>query len=164
MGIYFNTQFNQLYYAFLLTYLVSHRYRVKVRVMVFNATFNNISVISWWLVILVEDTRVPGEHHRLSQVSDKLYLNVVSSTRLTRALQCINVVWSKPLGNNHSMKSMSKFEPLDLHLFNLYLHFQLILHTVYNIVIAVAQNDCFKGWPQYTLEPLQCGYLNIYLA
>jgi hypothetical protein len=35
MGIYFNTQFNQLYYAFLLTYLVSHRYRVKVRLMVF---------------------------------------------------------------------------------------------------------------------------------
>ena len=147
MGIYFNTQFNQLYYAFLLRYLVLHRYRVNVRVMVFNATFNNISVISWWLVILVEETRVPGEHHRLSQVSDKLYLNVVSSTRLTRALQCINVVWSfgEQLQQFSMMKSMSKFEPLDLHLFNLYLHFQLILHTVYNIAIAVAQNDYFKG-------------------
>jgi hypothetical protein len=29
--------------------------------MVFNATFNNISVISWWLVLLVEETGVPGE-------------------------------------------------------------------------------------------------------
>ena len=29
--------------------------------MVFNATFNNISVISWWLV---EKTRVPGENQR----------------------------------------------------------------------------------------------------
>jgi hypothetical protein len=31
--------------------------------MVFNATFNNISVISWWLVLLVEETGVPGENH-----------------------------------------------------------------------------------------------------
>jgi hypothetical protein len=29
---------------------------VKVRVMVFNATFNNISVISWQSVLLVEET------------------------------------------------------------------------------------------------------------
>jgi hypothetical protein len=32
--------------------------------MVFNATFNNISVISWWSVLLVEETRIPWEHHR----------------------------------------------------------------------------------------------------
>jgi hypothetical protein len=32
--------------------------------MVFNATFNNISVISWWLVLLVEETGVPGENNR----------------------------------------------------------------------------------------------------
>ena len=30
--------------------------------MVFNATFNNIAVISWWSVILVEETGVPGEN------------------------------------------------------------------------------------------------------
>ena len=29
--------------------------------MVFNATFNNISVISWRSVLLVEETGVPGE-------------------------------------------------------------------------------------------------------
>jgi hypothetical protein len=29
--------------------------------MVLHATFNNISVISWWSVFLVEDTRVPEE-------------------------------------------------------------------------------------------------------
>ena len=33
--------------------------------MVFNATFNNISVISWWSVLLVEQTGVP--------TADKLY-------------------------------------------------------------------------------------------
>ena len=41
-----------------------------VRVMVFNATFNNISVISWGSVLLVEETGVPGENHR--PVTDKL--------------------------------------------------------------------------------------------
>jgi hypothetical protein len=32
--------------------------------MVFNATFNNISVISWQSVLLVEETGVPEENHR----------------------------------------------------------------------------------------------------
>ena len=39
--------------------------------MVLNATINNISVISWRSVLLEEETRVPGENHRL--VTDKLY-------------------------------------------------------------------------------------------
>jgi hypothetical protein len=34
-----------------------------VRVMMFNAIFNNISVISWWSVLLVEETGLPGENH-----------------------------------------------------------------------------------------------------
>jgi len=33
-------------------------------VMVFNATFKNISVISWGAVLLVEETGVPEENHR----------------------------------------------------------------------------------------------------
>ena len=37
--------------------------RGRVRVMVFDATFNNISVISWWSVLLVEETGVPGTNH-----------------------------------------------------------------------------------------------------
>jgi hypothetical protein len=32
--------------------------------MMFNATFNNISAISWRSVLLVTETRVPGENHR----------------------------------------------------------------------------------------------------
>jgi hypothetical protein len=36
---------------------------IRVRVMVFNATFNNISAISWQSVLLVEETGVPGENH-----------------------------------------------------------------------------------------------------
>ena len=37
---------------------------VRDRDMVFNATFNYISVISWQSVLLVEETGVPGENHR----------------------------------------------------------------------------------------------------
>jgi hypothetical protein len=32
-------------------------------IMVFNTTFNNISVILWQSVLLVKETRVPGENH-----------------------------------------------------------------------------------------------------
>jgi hypothetical protein len=32
--------------------------------MVFNATFNNILVVSWWSVLLVKKTGGPGETHR----------------------------------------------------------------------------------------------------
>jgi hypothetical protein len=35
-----------------------------VRVMMFNDTFNNISVISWQSVLLVEVTRVHGENYQ----------------------------------------------------------------------------------------------------
>jgi hypothetical protein len=37
------------------------------------ATFNDISVISWWSVLLVEETEVPVRSHRPAQVTDKLY-------------------------------------------------------------------------------------------
>jgi len=38
--------------------------------MVFNATFNNISIISWPSVLLVEEA---GENNRPAAVSDKFY-------------------------------------------------------------------------------------------
>jgi hypothetical protein len=41
--------------------------------MVFNATFNNISAISWWSVLLVEETEYPEKTTDLPQVIDKLY-------------------------------------------------------------------------------------------
>ena len=50
------------------------------RVIVFNATFNNISVLSWRLVLLVEETEVPEKTTDLSQVTDKLTMLVVIGT------------------------------------------------------------------------------------
>jgi hypothetical protein len=69
--------------------------RVRVRVMVSSSIFNNISVISWWLVLLVEETRVSGENHRpaVSQW-ETLSHNVVSST--SRHEQCIRHHDSNP--------------------------------------------------------------------
>jgi hypothetical protein len=43
----------------------------RVRVMVFNETFNSISDILWQLVLLVEETRVPGENQ--PPATDKIY-------------------------------------------------------------------------------------------
>jgi len=48
--------------------------------MVFNATFNNISVILWWSVLLVEETGVPGENHRPAQFTAKRY-HIMSGIR-----------------------------------------------------------------------------------
>jgi len=49
--------------------------------MVINASYNTISAISWRSVLLVEETRVPGEHHRPATSHwQTLSHNVVSST------------------------------------------------------------------------------------
>ena len=59
----------QLFRTFLLRFpdrLIKYfkiRSLIHVCLMVFNATFNNISVISWQSVILVEDTGGSGENH-----------------------------------------------------------------------------------------------------
>jgi hypothetical protein len=45
---------------------------VSVRVKVFSTTFNNKSAVSWWSVLFVEETRVPGENHDMPQIPDKL--------------------------------------------------------------------------------------------
>ena len=50
-------------------------------VMVFNATFNNISAILWQSVLLVKETGVPGNNHRpVASHWHTLSHNVVWST------------------------------------------------------------------------------------
>jgi len=50
-----------LYY---INYLFTAITGVRIKVMIFKATFNNISVILWPSVLLVEETGVPGENNR----------------------------------------------------------------------------------------------------
>ena len=46
-----------------------------------NGSFNNISVISWRSVLLVDETRVPRENHRTCiKLLSNLSHNVVSNT------------------------------------------------------------------------------------
>jgi hypothetical protein len=61
-------------------------YRCRVKVMVCNVTYNNISVILWLSVLLVEETSVPGEIHWLATSHWQTWSpNIVSSTpRLKR--------------------------------------------------------------------------------
>jgi hypothetical protein len=48
--------------------------------LVLNATFNNISVISWRSVLLVEETGVPGENHRPAASNQFYYIMFYTST------------------------------------------------------------------------------------
>ena len=59
--------------------------------MVFNSTFNNISVISWRSVLLVDETGAPLVKHRPAQVTDKLSHNVVSCTPRLSEIRTHNV-------------------------------------------------------------------------
>jgi hypothetical protein len=55
--------------------------RLRLWDLVFNATFNNISVISWQSALLVKETEVPGENHQPAASHwQTLSHNVVSST------------------------------------------------------------------------------------
>jgi len=60
--------------------------------MVFKATFNNISVILWQSVLLVEETGVPVENHwPAASHWQTLSHNVVSSTPRLSRIQTHNV-------------------------------------------------------------------------
>ena len=69
-----NTSLLHLLYNEHLTYAVVNIVVVLFGwFMVLNATFNNVSIISWPSVLFVEETGVPGGNHRPTQVTDKLY-------------------------------------------------------------------------------------------
>jgi hypothetical protein len=60
------------------------RFVYRLRFMVFNATFNNISVISWRSVLFMKETGGPGENHQpvathLQTLSHDVVSSVVST-------------------------------------------------------------------------------------
>ena len=102
----------------------SHMVMVRVRVILFNVTFNSMSVILWWSVLFVEETGVPGGNHRpVASHWQTLSRNVVSGTlRHERDSNSqLNIVsytshltkWSKKeLKKNRSRKELTKVPPL----------------------------------------------------
>jgi hypothetical protein len=68
---------------------------IGVRVVGFNAAFNNISVISWWAVFLEEETGVLKENHRpFTSHRQTLSYNVVLSTPLKGVYDCLTLYFS----------------------------------------------------------------------
>jgi hypothetical protein len=57
--------------------------------MVFKATFNNISVISWRSDLLVEETGVPWENHRPEEYLLMLTHPKFASTPLMKVTTCV---------------------------------------------------------------------------
>jgi len=60
--------------------------------MVLNATFNNISVISWLSVLLVEETGVSGENHRLATSHKKQQSTIICFFNVTDKLDYIAII------------------------------------------------------------------------
>ena len=55
-----------IYYISILSFTgIFSCQKIGVSVMVFNATFNNILVISWQSVLMVEETGISGDRHWL---------------------------------------------------------------------------------------------------
>ena len=60
--------------------------------MVFNTTFNNVSVILWRSVLFVEETGVPGENHQpVTSHWQTLSHNIVLSTPRLSGIQTLNI-------------------------------------------------------------------------
>jgi Gpi18-like mannosyltransferase len=61
--------------------------QISTVVYIYHATFNNISVISSWSVLLVKETEVPGENHPVACHCQILSHNVVLSTPRLHGIQ-----------------------------------------------------------------------------
>ena len=79
---------------------------LRVRVMLFNATSNNVSIISWQSVLLVEETEVPGENHQpVANHWQTLSHNVVSSTSRLRWIRTHSALMGQVVVNPTIIRS-----------------------------------------------------------
>ena len=103
--------------------------------MVFNATFNIISVISWRSVLLVEETGVPGENHRpVASHWQTLSHNVVScyKRRFINSnksyLEVKKLFWEKntlqlKLNKTDNRIKWHKLQGQHIHIFKFFIYF-----------------------------------------
>ena len=72
----------------------------------FDATFNNISAISWWLVLLVKETGVPEENHRPVASSRDImlfYIILPNHVILCQYFVIIDIKETPPISFDHSL-------------------------------------------------------------
>jgi hypothetical protein len=82
--------------------IYKYMYWYMITVMVFNATFNNISVISWRSVLSVEKTGVPGENHRpFASNRQTASHNIVSNTPRLSGVRTHNISGDKGILHNY---------------------------------------------------------------
>ena len=102
--------------SFVVVFIVSVHWGWRVRVMVFNATCNNISVLLWRSVLLVEET---GENHQPAASHwQSLSHNVVSSIPCPSRIQTHNVSGDRQCKSNYHTKT-TKTAPTGAQSFNM---------------------------------------------
>jgi hypothetical protein len=91
--------------------------------MVFNAAFNNISVISWLSVLLVDETVVHGENHWPAASHDKLYQIILYWVHLTWAgfqLKTLVVIGTDCIGSYKSNYYHDHVSPIIIYIIFMY--------------------------------------------
>jgi hypothetical protein len=159
---------------------------LMVRFMVFNATFNNISVISWWLVLLVEvkecvlchwrrnclrAIQVPTRpqytyyactfYRRHFNMKHCSWQGVLDTTLCDKICQCL--IADLVLHNNHSLTHVyHKILYLEFQNFVLMCFILMVRFMVFNATF----NNIFMGWWRYPLctRPTQVSWVYIVLA
>jgi hypothetical protein len=111
-----------------------------------NATFNNISAISWWSVLLVEETRVPGENQRpcgksLTNFITYCCIGHTSPCTGTRFIQKIYAPSSSLLQGKYLPCSPS---PFSLNIFRLFVILSLTQLYRYTPEIFLLSTTTFK--------------------
>jgi hypothetical protein len=79
-----------------------------VRVMMFNATFNNSSIISWWSVLLVEETRPPESRQSNDPIHYKKKLEDIKGVIRSRIRRTDNTLDKRKRTNNDVQNTAQK--------------------------------------------------------
>jgi len=74
----------------MINFQLYHGKNILILIMVLYATFNNISIILWWSVLLVEETRVPSLNRLVPPVQVPPFIFTPADHVITGDLNIIN--------------------------------------------------------------------------